>query len=312
MMAYLAEAGFPVPRVYHASGPDLVMERLAGRDMLADLAGRPWLARQHARTLAGLHDRLHAIAAPPSLRAQFGPGDRMLHLDLHPGNVMLTAAGPVVIDWINVAAGSPAADVAMAWLIIATSEVDAAPLLLRPAISSVRAVLLRRFRALVHDDPGPEMARVACARIADRNTRPARCGREATACLQGSRCRGRPVGQVSDRLQALRLGRPDVPVSHPGACHPGHLRPRIVAHQRAESAQQDSPDRRDGGPQQPRRRVDLGCRDDQPGHRHVRGGRARCHVAPVDNDRARRRQHHVARMQVEVKHPAAGPERCPQ
>jgi aminoglycoside phosphotransferase (APT) family kinase protein len=177
VMAYLAEAGFPVPRVYHASGPDLVMERLAGRDMLADLAGRPWLARQHARTLAGLHDRLHAIAAPPSLRARFGPGDRMLHLDLHPGNVMLTAAGPVVIDWSNVAAGSPAADVAMAWLIIATSEVDAAPLLLRPAISSVRAVLLRRFRALVHDDPGPEMARVARARIADRNTRPAEAQR---------------------------------------------------------------------------------------------------------------------------------------
>jgi hypothetical protein len=74
-------------------------------------------------------------------------------------------------------AGSPAADVAMAWLIIATSEVDAAPLLLRPAISSVRAVLLRRFRVLVHDDPGPEMARVARARIADRNTRPAEAQR---------------------------------------------------------------------------------------------------------------------------------------
>jgi aminoglycoside phosphotransferase (APT) family kinase protein len=177
VMAYLAEAGFPVPRVYDASGPDLVMERLAGRDMLADLSGRPWLVRQHARTLAGLHDRLHAIAAPASLRARFGPGDRVLHLDLHPGNVMLTAAGPVVIDWSNVAAGAPAADVAMAWLIIATSEVDAPPLLLRPAISLIRAVLLRRFRALVRDDPGPEMARVARARIADRNTRPAEAQR---------------------------------------------------------------------------------------------------------------------------------------
>jgi aminoglycoside phosphotransferase (APT) family kinase protein len=172
-MAYLAEAGFPVPAVYDASGPDLVMERLAGRDMLADLSGRPWLVRRHAATLAGLHDRLHAIAAPPSLRAAFGPGDRVLHLDLHPGNVMLTGAGPVVIDWTNVAAGAPAADVAMAWLIIATSEVDGPPLLLWPAISSIRAVLLRRFRALVRDDPGPQMARVARARIAGRNTRPA-------------------------------------------------------------------------------------------------------------------------------------------
>lgn len=64
-------------------------------------------------------------------------------------------------------------DVAMAWLIIATSEVDQPPPL-RPGISLIRAVLLRRFRALVHDDPGPEMARVARARRADRNVRPGR------------------------------------------------------------------------------------------------------------------------------------------
>ena len=187
VMAYLAEAGFPVPRVYDASGPDLVLERLGGRDMLADLSARPWLARRHARTLAGLHDRLHAITAPPSLRAPFGPGGRVLHLDLHPGNVMLTPAGPVVIDWSNVAAGPAAADVAMAWLIIATSEVDAPPLLLRPAISSVRAVLLRRFRALVRDDPRPELARVARARMADRNVRPAEARRLQVIADRASR-----------------------------------------------------------------------------------------------------------------------------
>lgn len=187
VMTYLAKAGFPVPRVHDASGPDLVLERLGGRDMLADLSARPWLARRHARTLAGLHDRLHAITAPPSLRAPFGPGGRVLHLDLHPGNVMLTAAGPVVIDWSNVAAGPAAADVAMAWLIIATSEVDAPPLLLRPAISSVRAVLLRRFRALVRDDPGPELARVARARMADRNVRPAEARRLQVIADRASR-----------------------------------------------------------------------------------------------------------------------------
>lgn len=177
VMAYLAEAGYPVPRVYDASGPDLVMERLDGRDMLASLSSRPWLVRQYARTLAKLHDRLHSIVAPQSLAEQFGPGDRILHLDLHPGNVMLTSTGPVVIDWSNVSAGAPAADVAMAWLIIATSEVDAPPLLLRPAISSIRATLLRRFRALAGDDPGPELARVARARMADRNIRPAEAQR---------------------------------------------------------------------------------------------------------------------------------------
>jgi len=179
VMAHLAGAGYPVPRVYDASGPDLVMERLDGRDMLADLSSRPWLVRQYARTLAKLHDRLHAVVAPPSLAQQFGPGDRILHLDLHPGNVMLTTRGPVVIDWSNVAAGAPAADVAMAWLIMATSEVDAPPLL-RPAVSSIRAALLRRFRALAGDDPGPELARVARARMTDRNIRPAEVRRLQT------------------------------------------------------------------------------------------------------------------------------------
>jgi aminoglycoside phosphotransferase (APT) family kinase protein len=178
VMTYLAQAGFPVPRVYDASGPDLVLERLTGPDMLADLVARPWLARRHAATLARLHDQLHAIAAPPSLRTAFPPGDRVLHLDLHPANVMLTDAGPVVIDWNNVAAGTPAADVAMAWVIMATSEVDPPPPpLLRPAIATIRGTLVRRFRALAGDDPGPELGRVARARMADPNIRPAEVAR---------------------------------------------------------------------------------------------------------------------------------------
>jgi aminoglycoside phosphotransferase (APT) family kinase protein len=177
VMTYLLQAGFPVPRVYDASGPDLVLERLEGRDMLADLFSRPWLVRRHAQTLARLHDQLHAITAPPWLPPLFPPGDRVLHLDLHPANVMLTGAGPVVIDWANVAAGPAAADVAMAWLIMATSEVDGMPLLLRPAIPAIRGVLVRRFRELAADDPEPELARVARARMTDRNIRPAEVAR---------------------------------------------------------------------------------------------------------------------------------------
>jgi aminoglycoside phosphotransferase (APT) family kinase protein len=173
VMTYLAEAGFPVPRVYDASGPDLVMERLQGRDMLADLASRPWLVRRHARALAGLHDRLHQITAPPSLPQRYGSGDRVLHLDLHPGNVMLTPSGPVVIDWTGAASGAPAVDVAMVQVIIATSDVDALPRRVRPAVSALRSVLLRQYLAAVHDDPAPVLARVARARMADPNVRPA-------------------------------------------------------------------------------------------------------------------------------------------
>src|SRR5438876_278196 len=71
LMRYLREAGYPVPEVFAANGPDLVMQRLYGRDMLADLASRPWRVARHARTLARLHDQLHQIAAPAGLW-QFG------------------------------------------------------------------------------------------------------------------------------------------------------------------------------------------------------------------------------------------------
>lgn len=173
LMTYLAGAGFPVPRVYDASGPDLVMERLQGRDMLADLAARPWLAGQHARTLAGLHDRLHEIAAPSSLAQRYGAGDRVLHLDFHPGNVMLTPSGPVVIDWQNCSSGAPAVDVAMVWVIIAASDADVLPWRVRPVVSVLRRMLLRQFLSAVQADPMSVLANVARARMKDPHVRPA-------------------------------------------------------------------------------------------------------------------------------------------
>jgi tRNA A-37 threonylcarbamoyl transferase component Bud32 len=177
LMRYVRQAGYPVPAVHDADGPDLVMERLHGQDMLADLARRPWRAARHARTLATLHDRLHQIAAPDGLRQPFGPGGQILHLDLHPANVMLTADGPVVIDWSNAVVGPAGADVAMAWLIMASSEVDDLAPWIRLAVGAVRQVLVRRFRAAVRDDPAPYLAEVARYRMTDPNVRPAEADR---------------------------------------------------------------------------------------------------------------------------------------
>jgi|SRR5271165_340256 len=173
IMAYLAEVGYPVPKVHDVHGPDLVMERLDGQEMLAELASKPWRVRQHARILAGLHDRLHEITAPGGPPAAFGPRRAVLHLDLHPGNVMLTSRGPVVIDWSNARAGTPGADVAMAYLIMASSDVEQLPRLIRPAVGAVRSALIRQFRAAVRDDPGPHIAAVAKERMLDLNIRPA-------------------------------------------------------------------------------------------------------------------------------------------
>ncbi len=114
-MAYVAAAGYPVPLVYDVQGPDLVLERLDGETLLAAmLAGRTAVGAA-ADLLVGLHERLHALPA----RFSADPTDSILHLDLHPQNVMVTSRGPVVIDWRNAAEGPADLDVAMTALILA-------------------------------------------------------------------------------------------------------------------------------------------------------------------------------------------------
>jgi hypothetical protein len=104
--------GYPVPEVFEVRDDALVLERVDGPTMLAELKRRPWRMGGHARTLAELHHRLHAIELD---------GGRLLHVDFHPDNVLLSARGPVVIDWANARSGDPAFDVAMTWVICATS-----------------------------------------------------------------------------------------------------------------------------------------------------------------------------------------------
>lgn len=173
LMRYLWSAGFPVPEVYDADGTDMIMARLHGTDMLTDLTRRPWLARRHACTLARMHDRLHEIVAPSWLPRPLGDGDRIVHLDLHLGNVVLAETGPVVIDWSNGAAGPPGADVAMAVLIMRISEVDGLPLAIRLIAGRVRRAVVLQFERSTSHDAGPWMLEVAKLRLADRNVRPA-------------------------------------------------------------------------------------------------------------------------------------------
>lgn len=134
VMTYVAEHGYPVPRVESVSddGTEMTMERLHGPGMVDALGRRPWRAGYHGRTLGTLLERLHTIPAPEWLSAGPGPaGSQILHLDLHPLNVMLTSRGPMVIDWANAAAGSGSADVALSWLLIASADVEANPLVRR-------------------------------------------------------------------------------------------------------------------------------------------------------------------------------------
>ncbi len=142
VMEHARAQGYPVPFVSEVSddGSAIVMQRVDGPSMADALGRRPWTFARQARLLAHLHLRLHDIAAPTWLRAAPGPGgDRLVHLDLHPLNVLLSEHGPVVIDWSNAARGQPAVDVALTWILLAAGEIPA---------SRVRAALMGRFRAL--------------------------------------------------------------------------------------------------------------------------------------------------------------------
>ena len=135
IMRYVREHGFPTPRVIDASGNDLILERIDGPTMLDDLRRRPWRFGTHARTLARLHRALHAIPPPDSLP---GSGGAILHLDLHPANVMLAPGGPVVIDWANASRGDPAFDVALTAVVLAAAPVG-------PPLSWLRERFVRSF-----------------------------------------------------------------------------------------------------------------------------------------------------------------------
>jgi aminoglycoside phosphotransferase (APT) family kinase protein len=172
IMEQVRATGFPVPEVFRVAPGEMVLERISGPTMLEDLGKRPWRMGAHAKVLADLHDRLHRLPAPDGLRAFPREGDAILHLDLHPANVILSSDGPVLIDWTNAARGDPAADVALTWIILAVFESDDRGLM-KVVIAAFRRVFLRRFLAAVdRSAAAAALPAVAAYREQDRNIRP--------------------------------------------------------------------------------------------------------------------------------------------
>lgn len=168
VMRYVLGHGFPAPKVYAADGPDLVLERLAGPTLAQAALGGELSEVATAAVLADLHTRLHAL--PPRLGA--APGDRILHLDLHPENVVMTAGGPVLIDWRNTAEGPPDLDVALSALILAEVATDPLVGYAEPLRATMAA-----FLGLAGGDPLWMLDRAVAMRRADPTLTPAEVGR---------------------------------------------------------------------------------------------------------------------------------------
>ncbi len=200
VMTYVAERGYPVPRIHEvrAGGTEIVMERLTGPTMMEVLARAPLRCLRYVSLLADLHDRLHRIVAPASWPA-VGEGDRCLHLDLHPMNVMMTDRGPVVIDWANAHRGHPLTDVGATYVLLTCPRVPlprAVGALLRP----LRVAMANRF---IHRYAGTELPEFIADAAERKALDPNMDAGEAEECRRlAARMRG--GGRGTQRIASAR------------------------------------------------------------------------------------------------------------
>ena len=155
--AAVLQCGAPAPRflgIETISGRAAsIYERVYGRSMWEHMIEQPALVPAYARSLAelqvnlfslvpsvslpALRDRLMckirraaALADPALLVAldlvRSDTPSRLCHGDLHPGNVIISSDGPVLIDWFDVARGDPIADVARTSLLMSARAHGAA------------------------------------------------------------------------------------------------------------------------------------------------------------------------------------------
>ncbi len=154
--AAVREAGAPAPQVLgieQVEGrPVVIYERIHGPSMWQYVVDHPDRAPRYGRTLGELHADLFDLVPPMGLPDQLDRlrskirwaadhidpalsgalallpvGDRafLCHGDLHPGNVILSPEGPIIVDWFDASRGSSAADVARTSLLLSADGLQA-------------------------------------------------------------------------------------------------------------------------------------------------------------------------------------------
>lgn len=154
----------------------LLMERVEGTDLLSLLGRQPLRTLSGGRLMARVHVAMHDLPAPAALpdvrevlRDRIGraaplgarlrgralallgdlpAGDRLLHGDLHLGNLIGSWTAPVVIDWGGAAGGDPLADVGQTALLHRLGvPPGGAPALVRALAPLGRRLLRGRYLA---------------------------------------------------------------------------------------------------------------------------------------------------------------------
>lgn len=175
----IEELAVGAPKFYGTVETDgltgLAYERILGPSMLEILMGKPEKAAEYGRQLAQLHAKLHSIRATGRLQsiksrlaytisgirhAGFEPlreaivsllselpeGDHLCHGDFHPGNVLLSQRGPVVIDWMSAVCGPAQADAARTIMILRHAVLPVElPEVVIQAFAQLRTLLLQTY-----------------------------------------------------------------------------------------------------------------------------------------------------------------------
>ena len=169
-MAHLSSHGYRVPEVFEATGPDILMERIEGPTMVDAFAKQPWKLPRFAAQLAQLIEELGTIPLPShALPERVVPGPALLHLDLHPLNVMITTRGPVVIDWTGACSGAPGMDAANTWLTVGAGQVEGSALERMLIGVGRRALLWRLLPAIDTELARPQLEAALAYRRSDPN-----------------------------------------------------------------------------------------------------------------------------------------------
>ncbi len=136
----LEPLGLPMPRCRGlasvADGEGLVLEKIVGPSMRAEMQAHPERQGELAELFLKLWERIHQRAEAEILtirgridwccdRAQVDRPEHLpageaviCHFDFHPDNVILSEAGPVVIDWVDALLGPVEADEARTLLLL--------------------------------------------------------------------------------------------------------------------------------------------------------------------------------------------------
>jgi aminoglycoside phosphotransferase (APT) family kinase protein len=178
-MAAARGAGASVPEVLGKTTidgrPGLIMERVDGVDLLTIVGRKPWLVWSVAQLSGRMQAQLNSSEAPPDIPSlkdlirrrvtQSGrvpphladralamldtvpDGDRICHGDLHPGNIIRSSHGHMIIDWTNVARGDATADFVRTDLMIRMGSIPpGSPIVIRYGALFARRLMLSTFR----------------------------------------------------------------------------------------------------------------------------------------------------------------------